>query len=116
MNSTTLITGIREDLGYGLQHTEILITDDEADTIKPTFPEPYEEGAPAVFIFFHALSSADNFSAAVFIDADSNENRNILNLTAPTAFEINSVNIDIRILAGKRTGAPLFYMFISFFY
>lgn len=73
MNGTALITGIREDFRYGLQHAEIFISNHEADTFKATFLEPYKKGTPAVFILFHAFGSTDNLTAAVFIYTDGNK-------------------------------------------
>ena len=92
-----------------------LITDDQAYTSKPTLFQPYEERMPAFTILFHAFRSAKNLPAAILADANGNKNRNILDLAAPTAFQVNTIYVDIWIIPGKRTGTPGFDMLISLF-
>src|SRR5699024_6459685 len=115
MYCTALVSGIRKDFRNGLKHTEIFITDNQAHTGKPSFFQPYKERAPAFAIFFHSFSSSEDFTAAILADADSNQNGNILNLTAPAAFQVDTIYINIGIFPGKRTCTPGFDMFIRFF-
>lgn len=115
MYGATLISGLRKDFGDGFQHTEIFITDDQTHTGKPAFFQPYKERAPAFSIFFHSFSSTKDFTAAILADTDSNQNGNILNLTAPAAFLVDSIYINIRIFPGKRPGTSDFDMCIRLF-
>lgn len=43
MYSTALVSGIRKDFRNGLQHTKILITDDQTYTSKPAFFQQHKE-------------------------------------------------------------------------
>lgn len=115
MNRTVLISGIRKDFRKGFKHTEILIADDQTYTSKPAFFQPYEERTPAFTILFHPFRSSKDFPAAILTDANGNENRNILDLAAPTAFQVNTIYVIIGIVPGKRTGTPGFDILISLF-
>ena len=115
MNCTALISGLRKDFRNGFKHTEILIADDQTNTSKPAFFQPYEERTPAFTISFHPFRSAKDFPAAVLTDANGNENRNVLDLAVSTTFQVNTIYINIGIVHGKQTGTPGFDMFISLF-
>ena len=112
MNCTALISGIWKDFRNGFQHAKVLITDNQAYTSKPTLFQPYKERTPTFTILFHAFRSAKNLPAAILADANGNENRNVLDLAAPAAFQVNTIYINIRIVLGKRTGTPGFNMLI----
>ena len=115
MYGTTLIPCVREHLRDRFQHTQILIPGDETDAGKSPLLKPYKERAPVFPILFHSFRSTYDPTTAVFINTDGHKDRDILYLTAPAALEIDSVHIDIRISATKRSGTPLFDMFIGFF-
>lgn len=115
MNRTALISGIRKDFRNGFEHTEILIADDQTYTSNPAFFQPYEERTPAFTILFHPFRSAKDFPAAILTDANGNENRNVLDLAAPTTFQVNTIYVNIGIIPGKRTDIPSFNMLISLF-
>ena len=115
INDTALISGIRKDFRNGFQHAEVLITDDQVYTSKPPFFQPYEDRTPAFTILFHAFRSAKDLPAAILADANGNENRNVLDLAAPAAFQVNTIYVNIRIFPGKRTGTPGLDMLISLF-
>ena len=51
----------------------------------------------------------------ILTDANGNKNRNVLNLTAPAAFQVNTIYVNIGIVPGKRTGTSGFDMFICLF-
>ena len=112
MYGATLISSIWKDFRNGLQHTKIFITDDQTYTSKSACFQPYEERTPALTILFHALSSTEDFTAAILADADCNQNRNILDLAAPAALQVDTIYINIGIFPGKRTGTPGFDMLI----
>ena len=101
MNRTALISGIRKDFRNGFKHAEILM--------------PMINRTPAFTILFHAFRSAKDFPAAILTDANGNKNRNVLNLTAPAAFQVNTIYVNIGIVPGKRTGTSGFDMFICLF-
>lgn len=97
---TPMITGIWKDLQYCFRHTKIFVANDESDSCKAAFFEPYKKGTPAFLILFHAFGSANDLAAAVIADSDRNKNGDILDLTAPTSFQIYTIYIDIWISAG----------------
>ena len=43
MNCTTLISGIRKDFWNSFKHAEVLVANDQSNTSKPAFLQPYEE-------------------------------------------------------------------------
>ena len=86
MNCTALISGNQKDFRNGFKHAEILITDDQTYTSKPAFFQLYEERTLAFTILFHPFRSAKDLPAAILTDTNNKENRNVLDLTAPTAF------------------------------
>lgn len=102
---TALVSGIWKDFWDGLQHTKIFITNDQAYTSKLALFQSYKERT-AFTIPFHALSSTKDFTAAILADTDCNQGGNILDLTAPAAFQVNTIHINIRIVPGKRMGTP----------
>ena len=102
MNRTALISGIWKDFWNSFKHAEILIADDQTYTSKPAFFQPYEERTPAFTILFHPFRSAKDLPAAILADANGNENRNVLDLTTPTTFQVNTIYINIGIVPGKR--------------
>ena len=115
MNCTTLISGIRKDFRNRFKHAEVLVANDQPNTSKPAFFQPYEERAPAFTILFHPFCCAKDFPTAILTDTDGNKNRNILDFAAPAAFQVNAIYVNIRIASRKRTGTPGFDMFISLF-
>ena len=96
MNRTALISGIRKDFRNGFKHTEILIADGQTYTSKSAFFQPYEERTPAFTLLFHPFRSAKDFPAAILADANGNENRNVLDLAAPTTFQVNTIYVNNR--------------------
>ena len=113
MNCTTLISGIRKDFWNSFKHAEVLVANDQSNTSKPAFLQPYEERTPAFTIFLHPFSGTKDLPAAILADANGNKNRNILDFAAPAAFQVNAIYVNIRIASRKRTGTPGFDMFIS---
>ena len=101
MNCTTLISGIRKDFWNRFKHAEVLVANDQSNTSKPAFLQPYEERTPAFTILFHSFRSARDFPVSILTDANGNKDRNILNLAAPTAFQVSPIYVNIRIAPGK---------------
>lgn len=95
MDCASLITGIRKYFRYSLKHSEIFISDNQADSSQATFLKTYKEGAPALFIFFHTFSCTDDLTAAIITDTNGNKNRNVLDFTTPAVFQIDAINIEI---------------------
>lgn len=102
MNRTALISGIRKDFRNGFKHAGALISDDQTYTSKPAFFQLYEERTPAFTILFHPFRSAKDFPAAILTDANGNENRNVLDLAAPTTFQVNTIYVNIGIVPSPR--------------
>ena len=108
MNGIALISGIRKDFRNDSQHAEVFITNDQAYTSKSPSFQPYEEKTPAFSIFFHVFCSAKDLPAAILADANGNGNRNVLDLAATAAFQVNTIYVNIWIIPGKRTDTPGF--------
>lgn len=84
MDRTALITGIQKHFWDRFRYIEILISDYQTYSTKAPFFELDEERTPAFVILFHAFGST------------------------PTALQINTIDIDVRIIAGQWTGTPFF--------
>ena len=67
------------------------------------FLSPMIRRTPALTILFHAFRSTNNFTASILADTDCNQDGNILDLTTPATFQINTIHINIGIIPGKRT-------------
>lgn len=115
MYRAPLVTGIRERFWYGLQHAQVLIADDKTHSYKAALFEPYKERTPAFTVVFHAFSCTDDLTAAIIADTDCNENGDILDFSAPAAFQVDSIYINIRIFTDEGACAPGFNMLISLF-
>lgn len=115
MNGTALITGIWKNFRNRLKHSEVFVSDDQAYTFQSSFLKPYKERTPALLVFFHAFSGADNLTASIVADTNGNKDRYVLDLTTPAAFQIDAVNIDIRIAVGQWACTPGFDMLICLF-
>ena len=115
MNCAALIIGIREYFWYGFEHSEIFISDDQADSCQALFFQPYKEGTLVFLIFFHAFSCTNNLTAPIVADSNSNKDRNVLNFTTPTTFQIDTINIDIRIAVNQWACTSGFNMLICLF-
>ena len=81
-----------------LEHSEVLVADNEPDAGKASFFEPDEEASPALVVFLHAFGSTEDLTIAVLIDADRDEYRDVLDFTAPAALQVNTVHVDIGVL------------------
>ena len=108
MNRTALISNIRKDFRNVFKHTVILIANDQAYTSKPAFFQPYEERTPAFTILFSPFRSAKDLPAAIMANIHGNESRNVLDLAAPAALQVNTIYVNIGVIPGKKTCAPVF--------
>lgn len=115
MHCAALIFGFGEHLVDQFTHTQALVANNHFHAFQTAFFQPDEKVCPAFFILFHTLGGAYYFALAVAVYADCSKNADVLKLTAPITFKVYSVNIDIRILAFKRSVMPFLDMHISLF-
>ena len=72
------------------------IAHDELPTVRNVFSEPYKkERHDSV-----SYGLTNDLPASIFADPDGHKSGSILNLSIPTAFQVNSSHIDMRIFAG----------------
>lgn len=83
MNCAALIFSIWKDFWNGFKHSEAFVSYDKTYTFKTALFEPYKEFLPALTIFFHAFGGTNDFTATILINANSNQDRDILNFAAP---------------------------------
>lgn len=110
-----MIVRSRIDLVDGIDETEAFIADKQASAFKPTVFKTAKEFFPAFRVFFHSLSSTDNFSIAIVVYRYGNKDGYVFEITAPVSFEIDTVQIDIGIFGLERAVAPVLNMDIYFF-
>ena len=95
-------------LSHRFQHPQAFVSQDELDTLQSAAFQPLKEADSAGLVFLHALGSAQYLTVAILIDHNSNQYADILILAAPVSAQIDSIYIDIRILAAmQRTVAPV---------
>ena len=120
MHGTALVFRLRKDLCHGIAHSEAFVPDYELYTIKPAFFQPYKEAFPAFGILLHALCGTDDLTVTVLLNSYGNQDTVVFKLSAPVTFEINTVYIDIRILAGQLAVAPFlnmnYFLWCSYFF
>ena len=104
MHGTALVFRIRKDLCDGVTHVEALVSDNKLYTVISHTKEAFQ----TFRIFFHTLCYADDLTATVLVYVDGDKNIDIFKLSAPVALEVNTVYIDIRILAGQLAVTPFF--------
>ena len=112
-NPILYLFGIRKDFRNSFKHAEILVANDQSNTSKPAFFQPYEERSPAFTILFHPFYSAKDFPTFILTNTDGSKDRNILDFAVPATFRVNAIYINIRIVSEKRADTPGFDMFIS---
>ena len=88
-------------LANGLQY-KAFITDHQLYALKAAFMQPLEKANPTGLILFHTLGSAQNLAIALPIDTNGNQNAHVFELTAPVAFEVDPIHIDIRVFAAMK--------------
>ena len=71
------------------------------------------EGAVTVREGSDRLISALDLAVSVPVNADRDQHGNVLDFAAPAAFQIDAVNVDIGVFAGKGAAAPLFDVFVG---
>ena len=83
MNGASLVTGIREHFRYSIEHTQVLVSDEQSDSRKPTLLKPYKERPPAFFIFFHSFCCTDDLPESVTVYTNGHKDGDIPDLTPP---------------------------------
>ena len=71
--------------------------------MKTPLFKPDKKGMPTLMVFFHPLRCAKNLPITGAVYSYRYQNRDIANLAAPTAFEIDPVNVNIGIFTAERT-------------
>ena len=98
MNRAALVFGLGKHFYYSLQHTQTFVANNEFYTILASAMQPLEKSDPAGLILLHALCCAQNLTISILIYHNCHQNSNVFVFTAPVATQINTVNIDVRIL------------------
>ena len=99
MDRAALVFGFRKDHRDAFQHTKALIADNETHACKAPAFEPGEEVQPAFLVLFHTFRCTEDLTKSVFVDANSDQNGYILNLTTPAALEVNAVDVNVWVFA-----------------
>ncbi len=96
MNGASLVTGIREHLRNGLQHTRRFLS--PMISLAPESPRSLshtKNERQLSLSSFHSFCCADDLTEPATIYANSHKDGDIPDLTTPAAFEIDTVYIDI---------------------
>ena len=115
MNGATLIFGFRKHFAYGLQHTKALVANYQFDTVQAAATQPLEEADPAGLVFFHALGCTKNFTVAILIHRNRNQNSHIFKLSTPASAQVDPIHVNIWIMpALQRSVAPILDVDVCF--
>ena len=113
MNDTTLVFRLWEDFPNRFQHAKVFVSNEETHAGQSAFLEPDKKVLPALTVFFHSFGCPQDLTVTLPADASGYKNRDILYLSSPTALEIDTINVDIRIFSRKRPAAPCFNVSIG---
>ena len=86
----------------GLNQAQTGITDDQADAGESARFEVAEQALPALQVLLVPFGHPQDVAIAVRAHTDRDEYRHVPHLAAPTPFEANAIEVDIRIGAGNR--------------
>ena len=106
MNNAALPFGIGEEIADDLIQSQTFIRNDQPHSFETSFFQVTQEITPRFLIFPAAFSNAKNFTVSFIVHSDRDQNRNVLNLSAPTSLQINSIDKNIRMFAGNRLFSP----------
>ena len=95
MDRAALVFGFRKGQRGAFRHTKAFIADNETHACKAPAFEPSEEVRPAFLVLFHTFRCTEDLTKSVFVDANSDQNGYILNLTTPAALEVNAVDVNV---------------------
>lgn len=95
-----------EHLLQGAHHALAFVARDHLDARKPAPLEPKQEVFPGVLRLGEALGAADDLAAAVAVDSDGDHDAHVLVGSAPAALEVDTVDEDVGVFAGKRPAPP----------
>ena len=65
-------------------------------------------------VLFHTFGSTEDLAVTILINTDGNKYRYVLDLAAPTTFQVHTVNVDIGVIAGKGPTTPFVDVFVGF--
>ena len=80
---------------------------DQPCAFESTFFQITQEVVPGFLIFTAAFGNTRDFTVFLIVHSDRNQNRNVLNLSAPTSLQIDSIDKNIRMFADNRLFTPL---------
>ena len=97
-----------KEISNNLIQPQTFIRNDQPYAFESTFFQVTQEIAPGFFVFTAAFRNAEYFTVSLIVHSDRNQNRNVLNLTAPTSFQIDSIHENVWMLSMNRLHTPFF--------
>ncbi len=88
--------GLGEEIADDLIQSQTFIRNDQPHSFEASFFQVTQEITPGFLIFPAAFRNAKNFAVSPIVHSDRDQNRNVLNLSAPTSLQINSIDKNIR--------------------
>lgn len=108
-----LIPGFREVLRDCLHKTKALVTYHKANAFQTAFLKMPQESQPAFRVLLPSFHCADNLAVSGFIYANRYQNGCVFDGATPVFFEVDAVQIHIRIFHCKWPVAPFLDLYID---
>ncbi|MPN51109.1 hypothetical protein SDC9_198751 [bioreactor metagenome] len=83
MNDTALVFSIRVNFSGSFKHTKALVAYYELYAVQAAALQPFEKLYPTDLVFFHALSSTEDFPITIFIYCNSHQDADVLKFATP---------------------------------
>ena len=106
VHNAALPFGLREEIADDFIQPQTFIRNDQPHSFESTLFQVTQEVAPGFLVFTAAFGHAKDFVVSLVVHSDRNQNRNVLNLSAPTSLQIDSIDKNIRMFAGNRLFTP----------
>lgn len=108
MHGAALPEGVRKELEERGNQAETLVADEEPGSGEPTLLHVPHEVNPGGLVLLGTLHDAENLAEAVLIDANGDQDADVLYLAAPGALKPDPVEEDVGVSPADRSVAPLF--------
>ena len=107
VDNAALPFGLGDEIADDLIQPQTFIRNDQPYAFESTFFQVTQKVAPGFLVLSAAFGNAKDFTVSLVIHSDCYQNRNVLNLTAPTLLQIDLINKNIRMFADNRLFTPL---------
>jgi len=106
VDRAALELGFRVDLVDRFQEPQALVADEELSAFQPALLQHLQEREPARLVLLHAFCCTDDLPVPFLVDRHRHQDRDVLVFAAPVALQVDSIQVDVGILALQWPLAP----------